>query len=254
MLIRLILAAALSIACFASLLAAPSGRTVPDAEVHESFLLAEYDPSKPSIAVFKDPLCGFCIAAMPRLEDLDGYNVYLFWAPIFGQRSLFSIDEIFRCDSPVDKSVRDLVAARQLPRCGAEVHSDVLAVNQQMVENYRINSVPAYYFQGVRVSVDELLLRQLEHPPVAGVAVDWNRYRSAKIRKRPESHSIALLLNAADEARLLALDERFLPQFLFAETDPSTRQSYDELRLLLGQDNNTDSSFLVSRDGRIYEL
>jgi hypothetical protein len=229
-------------------------RPVPEAEAHRGFLLGEYDPAEPTVTVFKDPLCGYCIAAMPKLEDLSGYNVYLFWAPIFGQRSTLSIDEIFRCDSPVDKSVRDTIAARKLPGCASEVDSEALAVNQNMVDAYRINSVPAYYFQGARVSLDELLQRQLEHPPVSGVAVNWDRYRTAKIRKRPESHSIALVLNTADEGRLLALDERFLPQFVFAESDPSTRRSYEELRLLLGQDGRQQGSFLVSRDGQIYEL
>lgn len=231
-----------------------SVRLNPEAEAHSGFLLSEYDPSKPTVAVFKDPLCGYCIAAMPKLDQLSGYNVYLFWAPIFGQRSEFSISEIFRCANPVDKSVRDFVAARQSPDCAREIDNEALAVNQSMVDAYRINSVPAYYLQGARVSLDELLLRQLEHPPVSGVVINWDRYRNARIRKRPESHSIALLLNATDERQLLALDEQFLPQFVFVESDPSTRKSYDEMRLLLGLDSRRQSSFLVSRDGQIYEL
>jgi len=251
---RLLLAALAYLTPGAALAAEDSAWSHPEAAAHGEFLLGEYDPAEPSVAVFKDPLCGYCIAAMPKLEQLSGYNVYLFWAPVFGQRSDLSIDEIFRCASPVDKAVRDSVAARQVPGCTQEIDSEALAVNRSMVDAYRINSVPAYYFQGVRVSLDELLARQLKHPPVSGVAVDWDRYRDARIRKRPESHSIALLLNVADEGRLLALDERFLPQFVFAESDPSTRKSYGELRLLLGQDGEQQGSFLVSRDGQIYEL
>lgn len=239
---------------FFSLGAGGSVLPLPEAEAHGTFLLSEYAPEKPAVAVFKDPLCGYCIAAMPKLDQLSGYNVYLFWAPVFGQRSELSIDEIFRCANPVDKSVRDLVAARRMPGCARDIDGEALAVNRNMVDAYRINSVPAYYFQGRRVSLNELLLRQLEHPPVGGVAVDWDRYRGAGIRARPESHSIALLLTVSDAGRLQALDEQFLPQFVFTEADPGTRKSYDELRLLLGLDGKGDSSFLVSRDGRIHEF
>ena len=247
---RLVLAAL----AYLSLGAGGSVLPLPEAAVHSGFLLSEYDPAKPSVAVFKDPLCGYCLAAMPQLNQLSAYNVYLFWAPIFGQRSELSINEIFRCANPVDKLVRDRVAARQTPGCAREIDNEALAVNQNMVDAYRINSVPAYYFQGKRVSLRELLLRQLEHPRVSGVAVNWDRYNDARVRTRPESHSIALLLHASDGERLLALDEQYLPQFVFTESDRSMQKSYKELRLLLGLDGRQQNSFLVSRDGQIHEL
>lgn len=226
----------------------------PEQHAHKGFLVGEYDPSKPTVTVFKDPLCGYCIAAMPRLDRLAEYNVYLFWAPMFGQRSEFSIAEIFRCASPAERRVRHLIAERQQPGCSGQVDKAALAVNDRMVDAYGVKSVPAYYFQGSRVSLDELLFRQLEHPPVAGVAVDWDRYADARIRKRPESHSIALILNARDVDRIMLLDEEYRPQFVFAETDPGTKKSYAEVRLLLDLGDRKESSFLLSRDGRIFEL
>lgn len=246
--------AAIALLSSASAEAQAGARPTPDADTHQEFLLAEFDPAKPTVTVFKDPLCGYCIAAMPRLEELSEYNVYLFWAPIFGQRSDFSINEIFRCENKVDKSIREVVVARKSPGCAGDIDGDELAVNLAMVNAYRINSVPAYYFQGARVSLDELLMRQMEHPPIDGVAVDWDRYRDAKIRRRPESHSIALLLDDDKEELLQVLDEKLLPQFVFTKSDPSTQQSYEELRLLLGLDGGEAGSFIVTRDGRVVEL
>ncbi len=245
--------AALLFAAMVAVGAHASALPQPNLQAHERFLIGDYEPSRPSVMVFKDPHCGFCIAAIPKLEQLKGYNVFLFWSPIFGQRSVERINKIFQCSSPVGETVLHHVGAREAPACGGPVDEALLAVNQAMVDAYRIRSVPAYYFQGVRFSAQHLLERQGSNPPINGVSVDWARYAPAKVRSRPDSGAIALLLRGQDAANAANLSDYYRPQYVVVEASDATGQGYRELRMLLGLEASGES-LLISSTGEVRPL
>ena len=87
-------------------------RIIPDQQKYADFLLEPYKPGKPSVVVFKDPYCGYCIRALGNLERLDEYNVYMFWAGILGKRSKDKVNAIMQCNEPVSQPIFDNVMAR----------------------------------------------------------------------------------------------------------------------------------------------
>lgn len=150
---------------------------IPDPKNYSAFLAEPWKPDAPSLIVFKDPFCPYCIDGFRKISRLSHYNVYVFWRPIFGERSERRIDEFFRCTKPVNVEVVESVIERKTPDCIGEPNQTLVKLNAQMGEAYKPNAVPAYFFGGKRIALSQLggltaSVTKLE----ATVALQWERY------------------------------------------------------------------------------
>lgn len=178
----------------------------PDPVMHRQFLLRPYQPAAPSVVVFKDPFCGYCIKAMANATQLAAYNVYLFWYPIFGSSSEERVQKFFRCQNPTGPLVQKAMLARQAPACDGELQQQLVQLNQQMVEAYRPDAVPAYYLSGQRTYASELVALRQQQQPTAQVKVPWQRYQSNLVTSATAGDIMAIFLPAtADEQKVSAL-------------------------------------------------
>jgi len=178
-------AVCLGMFCCGSLCAA-SPKLIPDPETHRSFLLNEYRPGAPSVILFKDPYCGYCINALAKRSRLDNYNVYLFWSPILGRRSVSKVESFFSCDSPVESAILESVVRRSTHDCDGEFHAEIKKLNDEMVAVYSPDSVPQTWFGGQRINISQLtLLKSIvsaqEVAAAANVKLLWNRYEKFAI-------------------------------------------------------------------------
>jgi thiol-disulfide isomerase/thioredoxin len=258
--------------------AAPSNtqevRFIPTESDYFPFLVNGWDPTRPTVTVFKDPYCPYCIKAIPKLPELVGYNVFLFWAPILGQSSLKRVDDIFHCDSPSSNRVLQAVFERKNPFCKMPLNHQLLELNQQVVDNYQINSVPRFYLQGQSISFAMLKQMQKKRPPIYGVNVNWQRFNLMQYSPRQNSHVLSLIVPLARQQDLLSLINKYQPEFLFLAPDllesypqfiscmnqPHTclnqsRSEYTqriaEFRMLFGDSLPTDKLIIVDHNGRI---
>ena len=153
---------------------------VPTYPEYKDFLLSEWKPDAPVAIAFKDPFCPYCIKALEHRADLNAINVFLFWYPIFGERSDLRVAEFFKCRSPVSDSVIAAVINGQSPACTNEANAKLTALNKAMYEAYSPSGVPAYYFGGSKVSFGELKSikprTSARGQSVPHVVLDWNRY------------------------------------------------------------------------------
>jgi 23S rRNA pseudoU1915 N3-methylase RlmH len=168
----------------------------PDPVGHRQFLLRPYQPAAPSVVVFKDPFCGYCIKAMANSAQLAAYNVYLFWYPIFGTSSEERVQQFFRCQNPTGPLVQKAMLARQAPACDGDLQQQLAQVNQQMVDAYLPDAVPAYYLSGQRTYAAELVALQQQKKPAAQVKVQWQRYRSNLVTPATSGDDVAVFLPA----------------------------------------------------------
>jgi len=225
---------------------------IPDPATYARFLVGgTWKPDRPSVLVFKDPRCPYCVAAIPRLGALAEYNVFLFWAPILGPESVARVDEIFRCSAPAAPDVLEAVAAKRAPACEGAHDDATAALNAAMVSAYDIQSVPAYALQGTFVSEAYLVASRRRYPPVQGVVVDWARYRPQEVRGRTEARTLALIVPSRFVSEVERLDREQRPQFVFA---PGAQA--DELKLLLGlnADERPDAPLVVEWSGALHRL
>ncbi|MFT4924821.1 MAG: thiol-disulfide isomerase/thioredoxin [Phenylobacterium sp.] len=165
--------------------AAPAAKIIPSQIKHQDFLLDPYKPGAPSVVVFKDPYCGYCIKALQRLDRLSEYNVYMFWAGILGDRSVKKVEQIMNCAAPISNQVFNSVIQRSELNCeqGMTFATQHLkALNDEMVGNYQPNSVPSYHFGGRKVYVSQLdKFKNKLRMNITPIQLQWQRYSSLRV-------------------------------------------------------------------------
>lgn len=256
---------------------------IPDPSSDRGFLYDDWRPNRANVVVFFDPLCPYCKKAIPKLDQVTNYNVFVYWAPVFGQRSEDIIKSFFRCEQPAGRAVlRSLLntagagAIQSPPQCDGNFDESMRAINDAMVSNYPINGVPAYFLQGVPVSLAQIqtvLVEPARH--INGVAIDWQRYKESRIDKTSPSSSLAIIFPEQKNPYLnLQLLEQYRPEYFFSlygwealcdalsasacargeEVHRARSFQYNEITALLGVDNHSGETYLLSRDGRLSSL
>ncbi|WP_421859276.1 hypothetical protein [Marinobacter salarius] len=169
-------------ASFSTAIAESNPLPIPDSKDYRAFLLKEWNPSQPSVVMMLDPFCPYCIRTLEQKERLKNYNVFLFWSPILGVSSEKRVAEILACKRPVGPSVIFAVTGRKSPKCSPRGEQDHPRLNQAMVDAYSPQAVPAYYFGGRRVSLNQLNRYVSTIGTIAGTAsVDWERYEIFRV-------------------------------------------------------------------------
>jgi len=183
---------------------------IPDPQIYKSFLLSAWNKKYPSLIVFKDPSCPYCIRDLKKRQQLSKYNVFLFWAPILGTRSVEHVNSFFKCASSSEDSVLEAVIKRDKPGCSGLFNKTLFDLNNEMVKNYDPHSVPQYWLGGRQVSLANL---DLSHNKITAnsvvnkstISVSWPRYQSSAINEIiPKRHNIGIVL---PEAYALSLKE-----------------------------------------------
>jgi len=193
---------------------------IPDPDSHRQFLLHEWREGLPSLVVFKDPYCPYCVRAMEGRARLDNYNVFIFWAPILGDRSIDRVETFFTCNSPVDENVIKAVLTRKKPQCSGPSDEKARALNEAFVRAYAPTSVPQYWFGGRRVDPSQLNLSSIDVDPKnmaakSTVKLKWQRYQDKLFSDaQSERLNMALVMPSGkpfkSEAQAALLkDERF---------------------------------------------
>lgn len=237
--------------CFCQFCATLSARPYlqPDPHTHRAFLLYPYKQNKPSLVIFKDPRCPYCISGFKALEALEQFNLYLFWAPILGQDSENLVKKFFRCASPVDKRIINAVSRRDAAfDCSMAFQSTLFELNTEMLKSYRPSTVPQYWLSGRPVN----LLQLRQSPPLqrlvsqSPVRVPWHRYQAFIVHDNHQSLNAAVVLAdprlKSDLANLL-LAKTDLNWFIFYHNDPDPLAV--EFISLLGLSQQTPITFLV---------
>ncbi|QSP95532.1 hypothetical protein LPB19_03705 [Marinobacter salinisoli] len=157
---------------------------VPDHETFHSFLLDKWNPTQPTVVLMLDPFCPYCIRTLSQKERLSQYNVFLFWAPILGERSERRVAEILDCKVIAGPEVIFAVIERSSPSCDQATKGSNAALNWEFVNAYDPQAVPAYYFGGQRVSLSQLNRYVSSVKQIKGtVSLDWKRYRGLKVQQ-----------------------------------------------------------------------
>ncbi len=167
---------------------------IPSPDVHAEFLLQPWKPNAPSVIVFKDPFCPYCVKALEKVEDLKNFNVFMFWYPIFGERSEQRISKIFQCASPSGHQVIASVIAKKSPDCDGDISKHLMELNRKMYEAYSPSGVPSYYLGGAKTSVPalvELTRSSLSIQP--SVNLELSRYEKNRLAIDSQK-SVSLLL------------------------------------------------------------
>ena len=190
-------------------------RSIPDAKNYQPFLYGDYQPERLNVLIFKDPFCPYCIKAIDKLDDLNSYNVFIFWAPILGQRSVARVDEIFKCSEFASSKVLGAVKQRQSPNCEGDMNTALLEQNLNMVENYQIYSVPEYFVQGKRTSFLALSRNSGKSPYINGVKIDWQRFALMQQQPRMNAKFLTMLVPEEKTLEIDFLLRQFKPEYVF---------------------------------------
>lgn len=257
---------------------AKSPLPVPTVESHKNFLVGEWKPSAPSVVVFTDPFCPYCVKALEKKHELDNVNLFMFWYPIFGEKSASRVAEFFRCESPVGSNVIDAVLQRKSPECNQKANIELAAINKQMYEAYNPQGVPSFYLGGQKVSFAEVKSIPLAESHSLGINLDWARYASNQVLSDASATKKAAIyvgesLSGAKLDRLIknlqahkkykwyifptmhshlngAVCSQFQQQ-CDGKKDPLL-QSSQEIELLYGLDRRSNSRVII--DGRLVAL
>jgi hypothetical protein len=201
--------------CYVLSASVTAQRFIPTEEQYFPFLLNGWDPKRQTVVIFKDPFCPHCIKAIPRLPELRNYNVYLFWAPILGERSKKRVDDIFHCAAPASAKVLYAVRNRANPDCDNAYENNLRDLNDKMVNNYSINSVPSFFLQGQRLSFGQLKRMQDKRPAINGVVVNWRRYQRMQYLPRHKSKTLSLMVPEGFEKNVPDWLVKLRPEFVF---------------------------------------
>ena len=166
---------------------------VPTIESHKDFLVGEWKPNAPSVVMFTDPFCPYCLKALEKKHELEGVNLFMFWYPIFGEKSNNRVSEFFRCESPVGSRVLDAVLERKSPACTEKPDTGREAINQQMYESYAPPGVPAFYLGGRKLSFAEVKSIQPDENQGVGVNLAWERYANNQLINNSTSNKRAAI-------------------------------------------------------------
>lgn len=202
---------------FGSALRASEVLPIPSVDDAESFLLNGWRADRPNLLVFKDPFCPYCLKAAPQLEHLVGYNIFVFWAPILGEKSKLRVKEYFKCQRPVSQKIIDALVARVSPNCGDQIKQASLVKNVTYVDAYNINSVPSFYLQGQKVSLSQLLKYQQTKTAVMGIHPDWQKFSALQYLPGWQANNQVLLVAAQDHLHLDRWIKTYKPEFLIAD-------------------------------------
>ena len=168
---------------------------IPSPHEYSSFLIEPWKANAPVVVVFTDPFCPYCIQALKRKDELKPYNAFVFWYPIFGERSDRRVAEIFQCSSVASEQVINAVIEKKSPRCTGNKNEHLMALNNAMYEAYAPQGVPSYYFGGVSVSVAQLKeWRKSVRDVTPSVAIDWPRYELNRLDAQTVSLSNVIIM------------------------------------------------------------
>jgi glutaredoxin len=160
---------------------AQSPLPVPTVESHKEFLVGDWKPNSPSVIMFTDPFCPYCLKALEKKHELDNVNLFMFWYPIFGEKSDSRVAEFFRCESPIGSNVIDAVLQRKSQDCSRKPDTELETTNKQMYEAYNPPGVPALYLGGQKVSFAEVKSIELAENHNLGIKLDWERYANNQL-------------------------------------------------------------------------
>ena len=273
-----------------SLLAYAQPLIIPDPEKHAAFLYHDWQPERRNLVVFMDPICPYCKRAIPKLDRIHDYNVFVYWAPVFGARSEQQVAPLFDCEKPTASYILHSFvksAAVQGVKCEGPYGPQRRALNDAMVAHYQVDAVPAFYMQGTRTSLVQIMASQSQPvqavpSSIHGVSIDWSRYSRAKIMERVHSRHLAMILPShIDLTQAQQLIEQHRPEYLFGvvnhrvalceqiagmhcEDDQQAadiqRRQLQEIELLLGlktdDNNNGDklAGYIVTQSGHMNQF
>jgi glutaredoxin len=256
---------------------AMSASFIPTESEYFPFLINGWDAKRKSVLVFKDPFCPYCIRAIPKIEKITNYNVFIFWAPILGERSVKRVDDIFQCNSPVSKKVFASMLVRKSPDCEAPINEKLKKLNQFVVDNYDINAVPSVFMQGKQISLAQLTEESKKRPAINGVQVNWKRFKLMKQNSNEEAKTLALLIPDTHQEKLTTVIDFYKPEFVFLSSDiiekspqylkcksnsslclayqsEQYQEKYQEFTLLLGSSIKAEKLVLIDRNGKVSYL
>ncbi|MFT4937477.1 MAG: thiol-disulfide isomerase/thioredoxin [Paraglaciecola sp.] len=227
----------------------------PDNKTHSAFLLSDWQPNKPSLMVFTDPHCPYCIKALKKRERLSNYNIYLFWAPILGNASYHAVKQFFSCDSPTSPNIIKSVIDRKPPLCTGTENHDLRSLNDLMVQQYAPNSVPQYWYGGRRVSLSQLNLVPSIEQQIQLIAknsklkIKWERYQSKAVATGNIAlTNIGLVMprntNISGELLDLMRQDTSLNWYIFQNSTPYSKENI-EFRILTNLTHNTKPTFVL---------
>jgi hypothetical protein len=249
---------------------------IPAISTHEPFLYSDWQGDRANLLVFIDPLCPYCKKAIPKFDGITDYNVFVFWSPIFGDRSERAIEPLFTCVKPSSDALlhsllngtRDQVLERDC--AGGEYDQNLREVNNRMVDSYQINSVPSFYLQGTRTSISRVYNPNgASGQAVNGVALKWARYENSKVIDNTITNYLAVILPSRFTQNQSELVSTYRPAYIFSDENwseicktinvvgcsgqPQTvnRKSYRELMALLGLESQEDYAYLIANDGSV---
>jgi hypothetical protein len=227
----------------------------PDNITHSAFLLNEWQANKPSLMVFTDPHCPYCIKALEKRKRLGNYNIYLFWAPILSNDSYRAVTQFFFCESPTSANVIKSVIDRKPPVCSGTKNHNLRALNDLMVQEYAPNFVPQYWYGGRRVSLSQLNLVQSIEQQIQLIAknsklkIKWERYQSKALATGNIGlTNIGLVMpqnaEVSDEVLDLLRHDSSLNWYVFQNLTPSSKQNI-EFRILTNLINPPKPTFVL---------
>ena len=247
---------------------------IPTESEYFPFLLNGWDAKRKNVLVFKDPYCPYCIRAIPKLDKITNFNVFVFWAPILGERSVKRVDEIFKCNSPVSKKVLSSMLVRKSPDCHAPINKKLKKLNQFVVDNYDINAVPSVFMQGKQVSLAQLIKDSTKRPTINGVKVNWKRFKLMQQNNNETAKTLVLLIPDSHQEKASVAIDFYKPEFVFLASDmiekspeflkckldnilclkyqsEQYKAKYQEFTLLFGSSLNADKLVLIDRNGKV---
>lgn len=205
---------------------------IPSPDVHSEFLLQPWKANALSVIVFKDPFCPYCVKALERVDDLKDFNVFMFWYPIFGERSEQRISQMFQCASPSGHQVVTSVIAKKSPDCDGDINLHLMELNRKMYEAYSPSGVPSYYLGGAKTSVPALMELKRSVPSIQpSVNLELSRYEQNKLDMLSQkTASLLLLLPSRYEktSEIIALVKKHAEYDWYLFTDGS-QESYVEM-------------------------
>lgn len=194
---------------------------IPNQNQHSAFQINSWQPNQPNVILFVDPLCTYCKKIIPKLDRIKDYNLYVFWAPVFGEKSEKSIQPYFQCDKPTSRRLLDSIIDSHQPTapCSGNYNETLRSANDVMVGGYDINYVPAFYLQGRRVSFTDIASKTntTTPQPVNGVNVDWRRYKASGLDQDQKSEYQAIIIPASSNTPVDLLIEKYQPNYIFLD-------------------------------------
>ncbi|MDP2560624.1 thioredoxin fold domain-containing protein [Psychrobium sp. 1_MG-2023] len=251
-----------------------SANFIPTESEYYPFLVNGWDPKRKTVLVFKDPYCPYCINAISDIEKLTKFNVFVFWAPILGERSKQRVDDIFQCRSPVNKRILDAMMVRKSPNCDRPINHKLKALNQRVVDNYNIFAVPSIFISGKQVSLAQLMKESNKRPAVNGVQVNWKRFKLMQQDANHEAKTLALLIPNNHPQVPAQVVDSYKPEFVFLankviEQRPrflkcksdnllclsyqlnKYKAKYQEFTLLFGTSIKPERLMVIDRNGKV---